>query len=150
MPSDDFVSLYLLQSLPHVIAQLGDNPIELSRQSGDGILVMTTVMVRTAQQKTAAHPKCKEFFATLRGFAKPTDENLKFDWEYINCANETQNLLGSYGAENIKMLREVFQRYNLEQVFQKLCRGRVQTHCYSYLTRKSVFKKVNSRISVLE
>lgn len=95
----------------------------LSNQSGDGILVMTTAMVRAAHQKTAAHPKCKEFFTTLREFARCTDEDLKLDWEYINYADETQDPIGSYGAENVKKLRETSQRYDPEQVSQKLCRG---------------------------
>lgn len=92
-------------------------------QSGDVILVMTTVMVCTTQQKTAAHPKCKEFFTTLREFARSTDEDLNLDWEYINYADETQDLLGRYGAENVRRLREISQRYDPEQVFQTLWRG---------------------------
>ncbi|KUI53149.1 Bifunctional solanapyrone synthase [Cytospora mali] len=123
VPDGDFVSLCLLQPLPKVIVQLGDNPMGLSRQIGDGLLVMTTVMVRTAQQKTAAHPKCKAFLTTLREFARSTDEDLNLDWEYINYTDETQDPLGSYGPENVKKLREVSQRYDPKQVFQKLCRG---------------------------
>ncbi|ROW10352.1 hypothetical protein VMCG_01988 [Cytospora schulzeri] len=123
VPDGDFVSLCLLQPLPKAIVQLGDNPMGLSRQSVDGLLVMTTVMVRTAEQKTAAYPKCKEFFTTLREFARSTDEDLNLDWEYINYADETQDPLGSYGAENVKKLKEVSERYDPEQVFQKLCRG---------------------------
>lgn len=95
----------------------------LSRQSEDGLLVMTTVMVRTAQQKAAAHPKCKAFFTTLREFARSTEEDLNLEWEYLNYADETQDPLGSYGADNVKRLREVSQKYDPEQVFQKLCRG---------------------------
>lgn len=79
---------------------------------------MTTALVRTAQQKTAAHPKCKKFFTTLRKFARCTDEDLNSDWEYINYADQTQDPLVSYGAENVKKLRETSQRYDPEQVFQ--------------------------------
>lgn len=80
-------------------------------------------MVRTAQQKASAHPNCKEFLTTPRAFARYTDDDLNFDWEYINYADETQDLLGSYGADNVRRLRDVSEGYDPEQVFQTLCRG---------------------------
>lgn len=123
MPDGDFVSLCLFQPLPKIIVQAGDNPMGLARQSGDGLLVMTTVMVRTAEQKTKAHPKCQGFLTALREFAGSADEDLNMDWEYLNYADETQDPLGSYGTENVKMLREISQRYDPAQAFQKLCRG---------------------------
>jgi hypothetical protein len=95
----------------------------LSRQDEDGLLILTTVMVRTAEQKTAARPKCKGFFRALRDFARSTDDDLNLDWVYLNYADETQDPLGSYGAENVRRLREVSKIYDPEQVFQKLCRG---------------------------
>ncbi|KAG6358441.1 hypothetical protein INS49_014325 [Diaporthe citri] len=39
-----------------------------------------------------------------------TDEDLNLDWEYINYADETQDPLGSYGAETVKKLKEISQR----------------------------------------
>lgn len=95
----------------------------LSRQKEDGLLVMTTVMVRSAEQKTAAYPICKAFLAKLRDFARSTQGDLNLDWVYLNYADESQDPLASYGAENVKRLREVSVSYDPEQVFQKLCRG---------------------------
>lgn len=123
MPDGDFVSLCLFQPLPKIIVQAGDNPMGLTRQSGDGLLVMTTVMVRTAEQKAKAHPKCKDFLTALREFARSGDKDLNLDWEYLNYANETQDPLGSYGAENIMKLREISQRYDPGQVFHRFCQG---------------------------
>ncbi|KAG8163055.1 hypothetical protein KVR01_007533 [Diaporthe batatas] len=123
VPDGDFVSLCLLQPLPKTVTRHGDHPMGLSNQNEDGLLVMTTVMVRTAQQKAAAHPKCKDFFINLREFARSTDDDLNLSWEYLNYADETQDPLGTYGAENVKKLREIAQRYDPGEVFQKLCRG---------------------------
>lgn len=123
VPGGDFVSLCLFQPLPKIIVQAGDNPMGVTRQSGDSLLVMTTVMVRTAKQKTEAHPKCKAFLNELREFARSTNEDLNLDWEYLNYADETQDPLASYGAENVKTLRAISERYDPGQAFQKLCRG---------------------------
>lgn len=95
----------------------------LSSQKDNGLLFLTTVMVRSAERKQAAYPKCKAFVTRLREFARSADENLNLDWEYINYADESQDPLSTYGRENVKKLREVALKYDPEQVFQKLCRG---------------------------
>lgn len=118
----EFVSLCLFQPLPKIMIQRGDNPLGLSCHE-DGLLIMTTVMVRSAEQKTAAYPESQVFLTKLREFAKSTAGDLNLDWEYLNYADESQNPLASYGAGNFKKLAEVALRYDPQQVFQKLCRG---------------------------
>lgn len=95
----------------------------LSSQKYNGLLFLTTVMVRSAEQKQAAYPRCRAFLTRLRDFAKSTDDDLNLDWEYINYADESQDPLATYGRENVQKLREVALKYDPEQVFQKLCRG---------------------------
>lgn len=95
----------------------------LSSQKDNALLFMITVMVRSAEQKQAAYPKCKAFLTMLRDFARSTDEDLNLDWEYINYADESQDPLATYGSENVKRLRNISREYDPEQVFQKLCRG---------------------------
>lgn len=95
----------------------------LSSQKENGLLFLATVMVRSAEQKRAAYPKCKAFLTRLRDFARSTGEDLNLDWEYINYADESQDPLATYGRENVKKLREVALKYDPEQIFQKLCRG---------------------------
>lgn len=95
----------------------------LSSQKENGLLFLTTVMVRSAEQKQAAYPECKAFVTNLRDFARSTDEDLNLDWEYINYADESQDPFATYGRDNVKKLREVALKYDPEQFFQNLCRG---------------------------
>jgi hypothetical protein len=52
-----------------------------------------------------------------------TIEGGNLDWLHINYANETQDVLGSYGAENVKKMKEVAFKYDPQQIFQNLCPG---------------------------
>lgn len=124
----DFWALCLFQPLPKTMTQRGssDNSLGLSRQQHDGLLLQTTVMVRTPGQEAMAYPKCKAFMDTMRAFARSADmgvEDGNLDWEYINYADGSQNPLASYGAEHVKRLKAVSLEYDPEQVFQNLCPG---------------------------
>ncbi|SPQ21596.1 3e209b66-f234-474a-9bba-7620827d6fc6 [Thermothielavioides terrestris] len=128
-PDGDFWALCLLQPLPKIMAQRGgnnnNNALGLSRQQHDGLLLQTTVMVRTPEQERMAYPKCKAFIVAVRDFARSTEmgEDGNLDWEYLNYADGSQDPLASYGAENVKRLKEVSLRYDPEQAFQRLCPG---------------------------
>ncbi len=90
----------------------------------DGLLMQTTVMVRTAAQEKLAYPHCKAFLAAVREFASSNVEgNGNLEWEYMNYADASQDLLGSYGADNDRRLKIVARKYDPEEVFQKLCKG---------------------------
>lgn len=121
----DFRAYCLFQPLPEIFArQAGNsNALGLSRQRCNGLLVQTTLMVRTAAQKRMAYQKCREFMAALRDFARSTelDGMGNLSWEYINYADASENPLLSYGAENLRRLKEVAKRYDPGQVFQELC-----------------------------
>ncbi len=45
------------------------------------------------------------------------------DWIYLNYALQNQDVITSYGPENVKKLRAVSQKYDPGQVFQKLVPG---------------------------
>ena len=121
----------LFQPLPKVFAaQHGKTPnaLGLSRPDQlaqhDGLLLQTTVMVRTPEQEKLAYPHCKAFLEAMRKFASSEiegDGNL--DWEYINYADASQNPLRSYGGDNVRQLKEVARKYDPQEIFQKLCRG---------------------------
>lgn len=122
-PDGDFLALALFQPLPKIVAQRGDNAMGLGRHEHDGLIFMMTVMVREAEQETAAYPECKAYLEMLREFAQSIGGNLNLDWEYLNYADGSQSPLASYGVENVKRLRKISLKYDPEQVFQKLCKG---------------------------
>ncbi|KAI2997857.1 hypothetical protein CBS147346_8479 [Aspergillus niger] len=45
------------------------------------------------------------------------------DFKYMTFDTGSQKVLGSYGAENIKLMQEVAAKYDPEGVFQKLQNG---------------------------
>jgi hypothetical protein len=49
--------------------------------------------------------------------------NVHLDYIFMNDASETQDVIGSYGAENRRKLKEVSRRVDPNQVFQKQCAG---------------------------
>lgn len=44
-------------------------------------------------------------------------------WQYINYAYESQDPIGSYGANNVRFLKKVSREYDPAQVFQNLVTG---------------------------
>lgn len=104
------------------MAQHGNNSMGLLGDE-DRLLLMITVMVRSAEQKAKAYPESKAMLSTLREYAASTAGDLNHVWEYLNYADESQDPLGSYGAENVKKLKGIALKYDSQQVFQKLCGG---------------------------
>lgn len=45
------------------------------------------------------------------------------DWIYLNYAIRIQDVLGSYGPENVAKLRAASHKYDPDQVFQRLVPG---------------------------
>lgn len=45
------------------------------------------------------------------------------DWIYLNYAGRTQDVIKSYGPQNVAKLRAASKKYDPEQVFQKLVPG---------------------------
>ncbi|GKZ55904.1 hypothetical protein BDQ94DRAFT_175331 [Aspergillus welwitschiae] len=58
---------------------------------------------------------------TVQSLAKTKGTLL--DFKYMTFDTGSQKVLGSYGAENIKLMQEVAAKYDPEGVFQKLQNG---------------------------
>lgn len=94
----------------------------VERQSHNGILFLATAMLKTPEQEAFAYPKVKAWVDSVREFARGIEGGL-LEWCYLNYADKSQDPLGSYGEENLRLLREVARRYDPDEVFQKLCPG---------------------------
>lgn len=100
------------------------NVLGVQQQSHDGILLTLSAMVRTPEQEAFAYPKVQAWINAIVDYAaKEIEGGGNLDWIYINYADKSQDPLGSYGAGNVKLMREVAAKYDPEQVFQKLCPG---------------------------
>lgn len=87
----------------------------------NSILFLATAMVRTKEQNKFAYPLVKKWVEGVKAYAEKIGGGQ--DWVYLNYADSSQDVLRSYGAENLRKIREVSQIYDPEGVFQRLCPG---------------------------
>lgn len=134
----DFITQCIFQPVPSIVAQrtkaAGGNIMGTERITENAVLFSYSAMMRTAEQATWVYPKLKKGVEEIRGFAAGVEgeggegggkggKGGLTDWLYMNYADSSQNVLGSYGVENVEELRRVAARYDPERVFQKLCPG---------------------------
>ncbi|RYP23406.1 hypothetical protein DL765_001111 [Monosporascus sp. GIB2] len=126
IPDGSFTTQCIFQPLPLVFAQhsaaFGGNVLGLERNTSDGILLLMNTMVTTLDQREFAYPKVKACIQAIKEYAATIDGGL-LDWVYLNYADESQDVLGSYGAANVEFMKAVSARYDPQQVFQYLCPG---------------------------
>jgi len=126
IPDGNFVTQCLVQPLPthygRKSAEAGGNIMGVEQQPCNGLLFVAVVMVKTPEQEGFAYPRVQAWLERLKVFAA-TMENGNLPWIYLNYADKSQDVLGSYGKENLRKMREVARKYDPEQVFQLLCPG---------------------------
>ncbi|KUI65220.1 Bifunctional solanapyrone synthase [Cytospora mali] len=126
IPDGDFITQCLVQPLPVLYGQrsekAGGNIMGVEKQSINGLLFVAVVMVKTSEQESFAYPKVKAWIDSLKEFAA-TIENGNLPWIYLNYADKSQEVLASYGGENVRRMKDVAAKYDPLQVFQKLCPG---------------------------
>lgn len=129
IPEQDFETQCLFQPVPRYFAELSaaatggpKNILGLETTlTEDSILLLAVTMVKTAEQERFAYPLVKKWVEDVRAFAESVGGAQ--DWLYLNYADSTQDVLRSYGEENVKLMREVSRKYDPEGVFQRLCPG---------------------------
>ncbi|KAI0185945.1 hypothetical protein EV127DRAFT_514865 [Xylaria flabelliformis] len=127
IPDGDFWTQCLFQPLPKLFgensAKSGGNAMGVERQKVDGLLFQAAAMVRTPEHEAFAYPKIKAWLEAVREFATAEVDGGLLDWTYLNYADRSQDPLRSYGAANVKRLKDVAVRYDPDGVFQNLCPG---------------------------
>ncbi|KAK3367557.1 hypothetical protein B0H63DRAFT_489410 [Podospora didyma] len=126
IPDGDFITQCLFQPLPTLFAEnsvaAGGNVMGVEQHAHDGILFLAVVMAKTQKQEAFAYPKVKAWVQAVKEFAQGIDGGL-LSWTYLNYADKSQDALASYGADNVRKLKEAAAKYDSDQVFQKLCPG---------------------------
>lgn len=126
IPDGDFITQCLFQPLPALFgersAAAGGNIMGIERQKENGLIWLAVAMVRTREQEAFAYPRVQAWVDEVKAFAG-TIEGGNQDWIYLNYADKSQDPLASYGAENVKKMRDAAAKYDPDQVFQKLCPG---------------------------
>ncbi|RYP92192.1 hypothetical protein DL770_001699 [Monosporascus sp. CRB-9-2] len=96
------------------------NVLGLERNTSDGILLHMNTMVKTLDRKEFSHPKVKACIRAIEEYAATINGGL-LEWLYLDYADESQDVLRSYGAENAELMRAVSRKYDPQQVFQCFC-----------------------------
>lgn len=88
----------------------------------NSILFLAVAMVKTPEQEVFAYRLVKKWVEQVKEFAKSI--NGLQDWLFMNYADgKTQDVISSYGPENVKLIRQASAKYDPEGVFQTLCPG---------------------------
>lgn len=98
------------------------NVLGLEQIRHDAILIQASASVPTPELEEWVRPKVRALVEGVRAFAATVDGGV-IDWIYLNYAHPSQEVLQSYGPENVSLIRETASRYDPEGVFQHLCPG---------------------------
>ncbi|KAJ8124926.1 hypothetical protein O1611_g8715 [Lasiodiplodia mahajangana] len=114
----------LTQPMISQAAASGGNMLGLEERvkDGNGVLFNAAVVLSGDEsEEAAAIPLVHEWLGSMDGFAR--EEDLGWDWRYLNYANGDQDPIASYGLESVQTLRAVAVKYDPQGVFQRLRRS---------------------------
>jgi hypothetical protein len=124
----DFITQMFTQPIPSSLAaagpKRGGNVLGLDREEGNYILWVWGVGVAADQPESKfARAHGLLMARTAEAKAMAAAKGLAVDLVYANYADASQDVLGSYGEENVALLREVSLRYDPAGVFQRRVPG---------------------------
>lgn len=107
----------LLKSFAAHSAARGGNMFGLDRLRGDSVLLVAAVEVETPEiSASIGFPLLKKAIDEIESFAESLGGNEEF--RYLNYCDGSQNPLKSYGAENVKKMKDASAKYDPTGVFQ--------------------------------
>ena len=113
----DFITQCIFQPLPTIVtehsAAAGGNVMGLERNTGNATLFQYAAMMKTVDQAAFAYIKLQAGLEAIRAFAAGIDGGL-MDSLYINYADKSQDVLGSYGAANVERIKQAAAKYDPE------------------------------------
>lgn len=118
---DSFRTMIFLQPLPKDYARIaeekGGNMLGLENLRSNAVMWTGGVFVTTDETDFAvAQQRLSEMTGAIYEYAESVDG--AEDLVYLNYASTRQDVFASYGADNVKYLREVAAKYDPTGVFQ--------------------------------
>ncbi|KAK7756327.1 hypothetical protein SLS62_001553 [Diatrype stigma] len=128
VPDGDYSTHISFQPIPRAVAQqsvaAGGNVLGLEDYPHDVILFQANASVRTNELAGWARPRVRAVVEDLQAFAETMDGGEgACRWIYLNYASPDQDVLRSYGPENVRRMRDAAAKYDPDGVFQRLCPG---------------------------
>lgn len=121
----EYLNYITFQAMPMLLfkksVEKGGNVLGMDREKDDAILFQMQHMVHTAEQEAEAR---KRLMVKLNEYKKYTvNEKVDVEWVYLGYADSWQDPIGSYGPENIKLIRQTAEKYDAKGFFQKQVPG---------------------------
>lgn len=123
--SEYYSSQAMFQAIPTLFSehsvQKGGNVLGLDREKEDLIMLLFTMAVESKEQEAIAQAQMRQWGDAVMEFAR--SRGSAADWQYINYAYDYQDPLSSYGAENVRKIRQAAAKYDPNGVFQTRAPG---------------------------
>lgn len=121
----EFNTHVAFQPIPRLYAErsaaAGGNVMGLEHYPYDAVMVQASASVKSAELAEWVRPRIQALIEDVRAFAASRDGFIS--WKYPNYAHGSQDVLQSYGPDNVQMIREAAAKYDPQGVFQRLCPG---------------------------
>ncbi|KAJ3471951.1 hypothetical protein MRS44_002050 [Fusarium solani] len=116
----DFICHAIFQAIPTVFSQhsleRGGNVVGLDRETDNAVMFQVQLMINGVEQEKIARERMVRFRKTIKQYS--VDQGGAVDWEYLNYADFTQDLLSTYGPENVEYIRKVAKKYDPKGILQ--------------------------------
>lgn len=108
------------QALPASIteksAKAGGNALGLEPKNGPQVVALLTTSWSNAADDEKVNTAVKGLFSQVESRAQAL--NLNNRWIYLNYAAKWQDVIGSYGSENVAKLQSTSKKYDPDGLFQ--------------------------------
>ncbi|OHE91335.1 hypothetical protein CORC01_13364 [Colletotrichum orchidophilum] len=101
--------------------QNGGNPLGLDVEDGPFYIMQLCAMWDNKEDDDTVYAYMSAILEKITAEAK--SRGVDNDYVYMNYASQFQNVVGSYGTENVARLKSISRKYDPRQVFQKLQPG---------------------------
>ena len=121
----DFETQCYFQPFPSIIgqrgAEKGGNILGVDKLSDNAIVLLGSLAVKGADQEAIGRQKMFKWKDTVEKYSRSIGAFL--DYRYMNYADASQDVLASYGEENVRKMLEVSSKYDPERILQKRVPG---------------------------
>lgn len=121
----DFETQAYFQPLPAIIAQRGaergGNIMGLDRLKNNSIVLLGSLAVNGVDQEALGRQKMDAWRSALEEYSR--EKGAFVDYRYMNYADASQDVLRSYGEENVRKMLAVSGKYDPEGIFQERVPG---------------------------
>lgn len=117
----DFETQCFFQPLPSIVgkhgAERGGNLLGIDRHQDNAVILLGSLAVNGQLQEAIGREKMLAWKREVEEYSRSIEAQVEY--YYMNYADGTQDVLGSYGEESVQMALEVARKYDPTGVFQR-------------------------------